>query len=249
MEEEEEERQRLRELVGDRASEEMSREGESEGISVESGAQGAKNGEEESAADSKGWWARASDRRKEKTQEKTRKKANDRAVAERKRDFKRLGLSKRRAIREAESRDKNLRLLDEARHQQAAGHSEGNAPGALLETPSGVPAGQGKPSHQSQPVDTSDRRKKDSRGETGEEPEPQGTDNGPRGRRDSEEGTGTPHPPPGADKEPAAGQGQEEAPKDEEINNKNEKRTGAIVGVIAAAAYYGVWAAVVIALG
>ncbi|CAM9524050.1 unnamed protein product, partial [Ectocarpus sp. 13 AM-2016] len=94
MEEEEEERERLRELVGDIASEEMSREGESEGISAESGGQGAENGEEESGADSKGWWARASDRRKEKAQEKARKKASDRAVAERKQDFKRLELSK-----------------------------------------------------------------------------------------------------------------------------------------------------------
>ncbi|CAB1098565.1 unnamed protein product [Ectocarpus sp. CCAP 1310/34] len=241
--EEEEEEERLRVLVGDRASEEMSREGESESISAESGAQGAENGEEESAADSKGWWARASDRRKENTQEKARKKASDRAVAERNRYVKRLELSKRRAFREDEKRDKDLHLLDEAGHQQAAGHTKDDAPGTRLETPSGVPARQGKSS------DRVDRRKGDSRGDAGEEPEPQGTDNGPRKRRDSEEWMETSRPPPGVDKEPAAEQGQREAPEDEEVHKKNEKRTGAIVGVIAAAAYYGVWAAVAIALG
>ncbi|CAN0546427.1 unnamed protein product, partial [Ectocarpus sp. 12 AP-2014] len=149
----------------------------------------------------------------------------------------------RRAIREAERRDQDLRLLDEAGHRQAEGHAEDDAPGTRLETPSGVPAGQVKSS------DRVDPRKKDSGGDAGEEPEPQGTDNGPMERRDSEEGTETSRPPPGADMEPAAEQGQREAPEDEEVNKKNEKRTGAIVGVIAAAAYYGVWAAVAIALG
>eukprot|EP00903_Cladosiphon_okamuranus_P006670 g6512.t1 len=76
--------------------------------------------EEEKEAGSKGWWARAGDRRRAKAEEKALHRASKRAAAARKHESEQLQDSKRLAILEAEETEKQLRLLDEVQLRATA---------------------------------------------------------------------------------------------------------------------------------